>query len=107
MKNELNVICTCVWPYIDLSMFLNCENIILGVTNTIQKALINHLFIILKMYIFAQHCKNRDPNVIGAIKVIKYVHVVEEGVAVKKSSNIVNALQKHRMKLEFLNALMA
>ncbi len=64
-------------------MFLNCENIILGVTNTIQKAPINDLFIILKMYIFAQKCKNIDPNVIGAIRLIKYVHMAE-GVAVKK-----------------------
>ncbi len=47
-------ICTCLWPYIDLPMFLNGENIILGDTNTTQKALINHLFIIIKMYIFAQ-----------------------------------------------------
>ena len=75
--------------------------------NVDEKDLINHLFIILKMCIFAQKCKNRDPNVTGAIRLIKYVHMVEEGVAVKKSSNIVNALQKHRKKWEFLNALMA
>ncbi len=57
---------------------------------------------ILKMYIFAQKCKNRDPNVIGAIRLFKYVHMVE-GVAVKNSSNIlvVNALQKHRKKWDF------
>ncbi len=41
---------TCLWPYIDLSMFLNCENTILGVTNTTQKALIKHLFITLNVY---------------------------------------------------------
>ncbi len=78
-------------------MFLNCENIIFGVTNTTQKALINHLFIILKMYIFAEKCKRH----------IKYVHMAEKIIWVKKSSNIVNAIQKHRKKWEFLHALMA
>ncbi len=31
-------ICTCLslWPYNDLSIFLNCENIILGITNMAQ-----------------------------------------------------------------------
>ena len=75
-------------------MFLNCENIILGVITTTQKNLINHLFIILKMYIFASKCKTRDPSVIGAIRLIKCVHMVEEGVAVKKSLNLVRATQK-------------
>ncbi len=57
------------------------------------------------MCIFAQKCKNRDLNVIGAISFIKYVHMVE-GVAVKSSSNRVNAIEKHRKKWEFLQALM-
>ncbi len=75
-------------------MFLNYENIILGVTNKTQKALINHLLNIIKnVYIFAPKCKIRDLNVIGAISFIKYVHMVE-GVAVKSSSNRVIALEK-------------
>ncbi len=59
------------------------------------------------MYIFSQKCKTRDTNVIVAIRLIKYVHTVEGGAAVKNSSNIVNALQKHRKKWGCLNALMA
>ena len=53
------------------------------------------------MNIFAPKCKNRDLNGIGAISFIKYVHMVE-GVAVKSSSSIVNAIEKNRKKWEFL-----
>ncbi len=38
------------------------------------------------MYIFARKCKHSDLNVIDAIWFINYVHMVEEGVAVKSSS---------------------
>ncbi len=44
------------------------------------------------MYIFAPKCKNRDLNVIGAISFTKHAHYMVEGMAVKSSSNIVNAI---------------
>ena len=51
------------------------------------------------MHISFRKIKNRDPKVIDAIRLMKFVHMLEEeDMAVIKSLNIVNALQKHRTK---------
>ncbi len=99
----------CLWPYIDLSMFSNCENIISFRGYKCDTRDLNKLsiHIIKNVYFYQNKCKNTDVNAIGTIRFIKYMQMVEEGAAVKSSSNIVYIMQKHGKKWESLQGFMA
>jgi hypothetical protein len=54
-----------LWPYIDIRVGLNEQNVILGYTNySGNNDLINFIFLIVKRHIYVQRCKGKNLNIV-------------------------------------------
>ena len=67
-------------PYVDLSNHINKKNILLGTENA-NELLINHLFIIIKRYIYVQRCKERTISIQGVIRFIKQYYDMDSNLS--------------------------
>jgi len=74
-------------PYIDISKHMSRKNILLGTENA-NELLINHLFIIVKRYIYVQHCKERTISIQGVLEYIKQYYVMDSGLSSGKRADM-------------------
>ena len=93
-----------MWPYIDIRVGLNEQNVILGYTNySGNNDLINFIFLIVKRHIYVQRCKEKILNIVLFISTLKTYFKTEDEIS---KHNYLKATDKHRTKWNPLKALL-
>jgi hypothetical protein len=64
-------------PHMDLQRYIEKQYIIFGINNEEHNKLINHLFILVKRYIYVTRCKGKDLSVHGLFLFIKQYYNME------------------------------
>jgi hypothetical protein len=67
----------CLWPYLDITDIISRKNVLFGVDTHSNSTMLNHIFLIVKKYIFAQKCKEDNLKVYHFIQVLRNYYISE------------------------------
>jgi len=76
----------------NIQQYVKKEYVLLGVETALNKTLINHIFIVVKRYIYIIKCTKRKLSIQGVLRYIKSEYEIEKQIAV--SSDKVKLLKK-------------
>ena len=71
-------------PFLDIKSFVNPTNILLGCCDSTGNILINHIFVIVKRYIYISKCMEKSLSIDKVLGLIKYYHNIELNMLVVK-----------------------
>ena len=77
-------------PLISLSIqpFFQIKHFIIGIKNIQNEKLVNHIFMIIKRYIYVTKCMDKNLNLLALLSYIKFHYTLEKNLIIKNNKNI-------------------